>query len=371
MSDPSRRPRVLLVFNSLRTGGSQTYAVALTRLLVGAGTDVHVIAKPGATQHLFEEAGASVQTVQWREGSARDGLGLRNIAATALSLARFAATLATIRAGRFDLVLASQPWPMFYAAALIRGTPVVALVHGKTEVEFPPAYERFTLSRMTSILCVSRETAAEISRFGVADRLQVVGNLFDAKTYWNSEKPWETSSVPDEKAVVSVSTLTSNKSDVVLRLIDAMKDRSEWRLTIVGDGPERASLEARVQFLGIAGRVVFAGAMTDVRPQYRSAQVVVGVGRVALEAASGGTPVVIASDGKVFGHLTADKLEAAEEHNFTGRASGSLPLSEPTLVSAIDEALASPSEARRELARRLTRVGRADTILRLVRRASA
>jgi len=41
---------------------------------------------------------------------------------------------------------------------------------------------------------------------------------------------------------------------------------ADARLTIVGDGPLRAALEAQVREQGIADRVTFTGALTDVRP---------------------------------------------------------------------------------------------------------
>jgi glycosyltransferase involved in cell wall biosynthesis len=69
-------------------------------------------------------------------------------------------------------------------------------------------------------------------------------------------------------------------------------------LTVVGDGPMRAELEARCVSLGIAERVRFVGAQGDVLPYLHSADLFVlpsrseGVSVALLEAMAAGLPVV-------------------------------------------------------------------------------
>jgi len=86
--------------------------------------------------------------------------------------------------------------------------------------------------------------------------------------------------------------------------VDAMsiaaRNRSDLALVLVGDGPLRAGLEARVAALGLAGQVVFAGRVPhEEMPQwYRSADLFVlpsefdNSPNVALEAMASGVPVV-------------------------------------------------------------------------------
>lgn len=69
-------------------------------------------------------------------------------------------------------------------------------------------------------------------------------------------------------------------------------------LRIAGDGRDRGTLEALARELGIANRVVFLGWVGDVRAEMRMAHVFVlstkseSFGRVNVEAAAAGTPVV-------------------------------------------------------------------------------
>jgi glycosyltransferase involved in cell wall biosynthesis len=70
------------------------------------------------------------------------------------------------------------------------------------------------------------------------------------------------------------------------------------RLTIVGDGPLRASLEALTAALGLGGRVTFTGARGDTPELMRSFDVFVlpsvneGISNTILEAMATGLPVV-------------------------------------------------------------------------------
>ena len=71
-----------------------------------------------------------------------------------------------------------------------------------------------------------------------------------------------------------------------------------WTLRIVGDGPERESLEALVRSLDISDTVEFTSSVSDVETHYREASIFClssryeGFPMVLLEAISFGLPVV-------------------------------------------------------------------------------
>lgn len=120
-----------------------------------------------------------------------------------------------------------------------------------------------------------------------------------------------------ERVVLSVGRLSREKghADLVdalgaLRRLDPGLD---FKLVVVGDGPERERVEKAAKSLGLVGRVVFAGHAKDVRPFYAMADVLAlpshseGSPYVLLEAMAAGVPVAatavggipeIASDGE-------------------------------------------------------------------------
>jgi GT2 family glycosyltransferase len=84
---------------------------------------------------------------------------------------------------------------------------------------------------------------------------------------------------------------------------------TDWSLEVAGDGPQRASLQARARRLGISDRVRFAGHVGDRLPEFYRRLDVVAIpslptrnwveqfGRVAVEAMASGVPVVASHSG--------------------------------------------------------------------------
>ncbi|QUS35111.1 glycosyltransferase family 4 protein [Falsirhodobacter algicola] len=103
-----------------------------------------------------------------------------------------------------------------------------------------------------------------------------------------------------EIAIVSVSRLAHvMKSESLIRAIDAMRrlaPRLPLKLVIVGDGMARAELQQRAASVNEAvGRpaIVLTGGMTDPRPAYEAADIVLGMGGSALRGMAYAKPVVI------------------------------------------------------------------------------
>jgi len=109
-----------------------------------------------------------------------------------------------------------------------------------------------------------------------------------------------TGPAPEPPVIAIIGRLVDIKrADLAIEALALLRSRgSEARLEIVGDGPERESLQARVAAAGLEDRVDFAGFQIDVRPVLERAACVVmpsefeGLPNTAVEALAAGVPVV-------------------------------------------------------------------------------
>ena len=136
--------------------------------------------------------------------------------------------------------------------------------------------------------------------------------------------------------------VAQKRFDVLIQALALV--RGDARLTILGDGPLRHSLEALARSLGIADRVDTPG-YGDVLPRLRQADLFVlssdyeGLPAVVLEALASGVPVV-----------TSDSFLAAREMLEGAPGCAVVPIRDPdALAAAIDRSLAAdrrPSDLR-------------------------
>ena len=105
----------------------------------------------------------------------------------------------------------------------------------------------------------------------------------------------------NSRVVLAVGRLVEQKGHATLieafaRIADGIP---EWRVVILGEGPFRSDLEARIDRLGLTDRVTLAGQVEDPRPFYASAGLFVlpsdyeGTSNALLEAASAALPCIV------------------------------------------------------------------------------
>lgn len=111
----------------------------------------------------------------------------------------------------------------------------------------------------------------------------------------------------DAFVVVGLGRLVPVKGfDVLVRALPALVAALPTaQVLLVGDGPERAALEAQAAALGVGDRVRVTGAATDVAPWLAASDVLAapsrneGMGRALVEAMALGVPVVAAAVGGI------------------------------------------------------------------------
>lgn len=163
---------------------------------------------------------------------------------------------------------------------------------------------RFFLKSVTAasaaVRTVNKTVALQVKRFGVpASKVHVISSFYLDKTILSGEhKP------PVSYDISFCGRLVPNKG--LSELIDALVELSSARLLIIGDGPERQKMEAKVKDLGIANRVTFLGWLPTqeaVSGAMQTARIFVmnskseGGPRIALEAMACGLPVIVTKVG--------------------------------------------------------------------------
>lgn len=187
--------------------------------------------------------------------------------------------------------------------AALSGRPFVATQHGRPEpfagaaalrMRAYLALDRLARRRARALIAVSPEVAEWLTPRAGATPVFVSPNGIDVPAAAAGAAPW----AERPRCVGVVARLVPVK-DVALA-IDAVAATRDVALEIVGDGPERAALEARARASGAAARIRFAG--FDPSPPERLAgwRALLVTSRHeghpigVLEALAVGTPVVSA-----------------------------------------------------------------------------
>ena len=143
-----------------------------------------------------------------------------------------------------------------------------------------------------------------VDEYGLTDGYTVIPTGIDLTPYLQldgqairQQRGWG-----DDKVIISVSRLTQEKNwrTLIKSFANALNSRSDLRLVIIGDGPERRDLIQFTQELGIGSQVDFLGKIPfEEIPHYLSAadlfafaSITETQGLVTLEAIAAGLPVV-------------------------------------------------------------------------------
>jgi len=191
-------------------------------------------------------------------------------AVVGLAWAQQPAATADLVHTHFGWVAATATW----AAARVTGRPYSVVVHAFelhdravldrfTGVPLREAQQVFTISDRDRVLVAQRwGISADVLRMGVDDAW-----LEAPAVPLADREPW---------TIVAVGSLVPKKGHAVL--VDALARAAHpWRLDIVGEGPERAVLEARIAARDLGDRVRLLGSCSEAEARDR-------VGRAALVA---------------------------------------------------------------------------------------
>ena len=213
------------------------------------------------------------------------------------------------------------------------------------------AYHRRAVRAADTVIVPSQHVARLVEGWGVEPaRIQVIYNAIpDPKLADTPREALRNAlGLAPGKLIVSVARLTPVKGvDVMVRALEQLPD---WRLVVIGDGPQRAALEA----MPAAGRVTFTGLLAheDVLRYLRAGDVYAlssrteGLSHTLLEALAVATPSVASRVGgnpEVITDGVDGLLVPADDP--TALAQAIRRLEDPMLYQTISTAALARSEA--------------------------
>ena len=244
------------------------------------------------------------------------------------------------------------------AAARALHIPRVSTVHGFVGGSLRNrVYERvqlIALRHMDAVLAVSRPLADRLAKAGVLrDKIHFVPNGF-ALVAANSTRDAARRQLGldgSTPVIGWVGRLSREKgADVMLDAIAACE--TSWRLSMIGDGPERELLRLRAAKLGITDRVVWHGPVSNAGALFSAFDAFVlssrteGTPIALFEAMHSNVPIVTTSVGGV-----PDVVGSGEAIL--------VPSEQPAMIAqALDSILTDPSSAKQRSARARQRLVR-------------
>jgi len=221
---------------------------------------------------------------------------------------------------KIDVLHVHYAIPHAYAAYMAKkilkengyNIPIITTLHGTdiTLVGNHPFYKpavTFSINNSDAVTSVSQSLKDDTLRlFNIKKKIHVVPNFIDTKKLDNSFSDCERDLIAcaDEKIITHISNIRKVKRvDDVIEIFDRIQQKMPAKLVIVGDGPEKKSLEILCKNKGITEKVLFVGNSHEVDKILCFSDMFIlpseheSFGLVALEAMACGVPVISSNAG--------------------------------------------------------------------------
>jgi glycosyltransferase involved in cell wall biosynthesis len=316
-SDRTVRPRILRIITRLNVGGPATHVILADRGLRERGWEtllVHGIVEPDEAEVPLEGVDLPMRRLSTLARPIRPLADARALASIARAIRSYRPHVIHTHLSKAGLLGRSAAILTSSKAVRVHtfhGTVFGGYFGGSTSGMIQRA-ERFLGHRTDRILALSERQRQELLDYRIApsERIRIVPLGLDLDRFAGIDRQASRAAlgIPDDAvAVVAIGRLVPIKRiDRLLRAVAAAAERAPAiRLYLVGDGGERASLEALSASLGLGARVTVAGWSTDTPGWYAAADIVAltsdreGTPLALIEAASAGRATVASDVGGV------------------------------------------------------------------------
>jgi len=289
--------RITCVTLEMGCGGAQRVMQSLTGHLVAAGHRLTLVQLDGSVPDFFAVDPRVHRPPPLANG--RDGFHPLDLAGRW----RWFATLRRqLLAAAPEVVIVFQEVPSIEVLLALAGTgvPVIACEHN--EPRWYPIPRRWQVLRR---LLYPRARVVVVLNEAIADWSRSIVPPWPSVTIANPLEPAPPAQPAPAgwlgpRTLMAVGRLVPQKGFdlLIAAFVRIAADHPQWQLTILGDGPERAALDAQVSASGLAARIRLVGAVAEPRAYLGQADLFVmpsrfeGFGVALVEAMDAGLAVV-------------------------------------------------------------------------------
>lgn len=310
--------RILLIIKNFDFGGAENHVRELANSLADAGEDVHVI---GAKGRQVSQLRKNVHFVPIRMRSA-------------LLPFQFIYLIIYVIKHKIQILHAHQRLPILISslAGKITGIPVIATVHGRTRFDLRTSFSRKYPAR---IIFVSRHVLEISAKYDeIKSKSVIIPN-------WVSLTGTQPGKIPF--SISYVSRIDRKHSALILMIIreilyDLAVKYPEMTFRIIGEGNYLDQIKKEAELLNrkLNREVcIICGFILNVKEKLQESELIIGVGRVAIEGLASGVPVLSMNQQRMGSVISLENYADYKLKNFV--STGSAPPDKVGLMNILTD----------------------------------
>ena len=281
---------ILMALSQLEVTGAEVYAVNLSDELIRRGNNVYIV-----SDTLTKPTKAEYSKIEFNKRKLFQRIN------------HIKKMLKIIKEKDIHVVHAhsrASSWSSMIACK-IAGIPLVTTTHGKQPVHFS---RKLIKGFGDFSFAVCENVFEQMSKeLGFSEnKIKVLRNPVDCNVYnFRKEAPKY-----DKIDISIIGRLSGPKGDVTYKLLEKLSEKESYNVKVIGgkDIPER--------FKKFEDKINFMGYIDNVPEEILKTNIVIGAGRVAIEAILSGVPVIAVGESSYIGNINSSNIEECLNSNF-------------------------------------------------------
>ncbi|MGL5594428.1 MAG: polysaccharide deacetylase family protein [Cetobacterium sp.] len=282
---------ILMALSQLEVTGAEVYGTVLSDELIRRGNKVYIV-----SDTLTKPTNAQYEKIEFNKRKLKD------------RVSQVRKLLKIIKEKDIQVVHAhsrASSWSCAIACRIAK-IPLITTIHGRQPVHLSrklvKAFGDYSLSVCENI----RDHVVNDLKVK-PENITVLRNMINTKEY---QKSTFTDIEKNQKVISIIGRLSGPKGDVTYNLLDILHRRKDFKIQVIG------GKEVPARFKKFTGNVEFLGYVNNVSEKIRESSIVIGAGRVAVEAILCEVPVLAIGEAESVGIVTLDRLNTALKSNF-------------------------------------------------------